>query len=107
GSGGRGRAWPRSGGSGCESRRSQTSRLPAALSRQRFALCYNTIGTAFSTRIPMRTARPGSRALIVTLLDNIRWEHTVFALPFAYIGAVLAAGGLSRPSILLWITLAM
>jgi 4-hydroxybenzoate polyprenyltransferase len=55
----------------------------------------------------MSAAQPTPRPLIVTLLDNIRWEHTVFALPFAYIGAVLAAGGLPRLATLAWITLAM
>jgi 4-hydroxybenzoate polyprenyltransferase len=47
------------------------------------------------------------RPTILTLLDNIKWEHTIFALPFAYLGAVLAAGGLPRLDALLWITLAM
>jgi len=55
----------------------------------------------------MSTAQPAPRPLIVTLLDNIRWEHTVFALPFAYIGAVLAADGLPSLATLAWITLAM
>jgi 4-hydroxybenzoate polyprenyltransferase len=47
------------------------------------------------------------RPTILTLLDNIKWEHTIFALPFAYLGAVLASGGLPRLDALLWITLAM
>jgi 4-hydroxybenzoate polyprenyltransferase len=47
------------------------------------------------------------RPTILILLDNIKWEHTIFALPFAYLGAVLAAGGLPRLDALLWITLAM
>jgi 4-hydroxybenzoate polyprenyltransferase len=48
----------------------------------------------------------GIRALRV-LLDNIRFEHTIFALPFAYLGMVLAADG--RPTFhqFVWITLAM
>lgn len=41
------------------------------------------------------------------ILEMIRFEHTVFALPFAYMGAVLAARGLPPPFKLLWITLAM
>src|SRR5262249_1755157 len=48
-----------------------------------------------------------TRPTFLTLLDNIKWEHTIFALPFAYVGAVLAAGGLPRLDTLLWITLAM
>jgi 4-hydroxybenzoate polyprenyltransferase len=41
------------------------------------------------------------------LLDMIRFEHTVFALPFAYAGMVLGAGGLPSLPQLVWITLAM
>jgi 4-hydroxybenzoate polyprenyltransferase len=55
----------------------------------------------------MDATRPSLRPLILTLLDNIKWEHTIFALPFAYLGAVLAAGGLPQLDMLLWITLAM
>ena len=40
-------------------------------------------------------------------LDLIKFEHTVFALPFAYMGMVLAAGGLPDVRTFLWITLAM
>lgn len=42
-----------------------------------------------------------------TTLDMIRIEHTLFALPFALLGAVLAAAGLPAPRQLLWIALAM
>ena len=37
----------------------------------------------------------------------IKIEHTLFALPFAFLGAVLAAGGLPTAQQALWITLAM
>jgi 4-hydroxybenzoate polyprenyltransferase len=37
----------------------------------------------------------------------VKVEHTVFALPFAYIGAFLAVGGVPSASDLLWITIAM
>lgn len=40
-------------------------------------------------------------------LEMIKIEHTLFALPFAYLGAFLAAGGLPPLAKLLWITLAM
>lgn len=40
-------------------------------------------------------------------LDMIKWEHSVFALPFALCGAMLAAGGLPRGSQLGWIVVAM
>ena len=37
----------------------------------------------------------------------IKWEHSVFALPFALCGALLAAGGLPRIHDLAWIVVAM
>ena len=37
----------------------------------------------------------------------IKWEHSVFALPFALCGAMLAAGGLPSLRQLLWIVVAM
>jgi 4-hydroxybenzoate polyprenyltransferase len=40
-------------------------------------------------------------------LEMIRFEHTVFALPFAYLGMVLAAGGLPTLAQFAWITVAM
>jgi 4-hydroxybenzoate polyprenyltransferase len=40
-------------------------------------------------------------------LDLVRFEHTIFALPFAYIGMVLAADGLPSLWVLLWVTVAM
>ena len=40
-------------------------------------------------------------------LDTIKFEHTVFALPFAYVAMVLAADGWPGWRTLLWVTLAM
>ncbi len=40
-------------------------------------------------------------------LAEIRVEHTLFALPFAYVGAILGARGLPAVSKLFWITLAV
>ncbi|HET9097269.1 MAG TPA: UbiA-like polyprenyltransferase [Candidatus Baltobacteraceae bacterium] len=40
-------------------------------------------------------------------LKEIRIEHTLFALPFAYVGAVFAARGVPSLHALLWITLAV
>jgi len=37
----------------------------------------------------------------------VKFEHTIFALPFAYVGAFLAADGIPSGHDLLWITLAM
>ncbi|MFL6227897.1 MAG: UbiA-like polyprenyltransferase [Pyrinomonadaceae bacterium] len=42
-----------------------------------------------------------------TTLEMIKIEHTLFALPFAFLGAALAARGLPTAWQLLWITLAM
>ena len=40
-------------------------------------------------------------------LSLVKFEHTIFALPFAYIGAFLAVGGVPSGGDLLWITVAM
>ena len=40
-------------------------------------------------------------------LEMIKIEHTLFALPFAFLGAVLAARGLPSARQIIWITLAM
>lgn len=37
----------------------------------------------------------------------IKFEHTLFALPFAFLGAILAANGLPTISQMVWITVAM
>jgi 4-hydroxybenzoate polyprenyltransferase len=49
---------------------------------------------------------PILRNLRVTL-EMIKWEHSIFALPFALCGAMLAAGGLPTAHQLLWIVIAM
>jgi 4-hydroxybenzoate polyprenyltransferase len=46
----------------------------------------------------------GRAALFARL---VKVEHTVFALPFAYVGAFLAVGGVPSTHDLLWITVAM
>src|SRR5215470_13438157 len=42
-----------------------------------------------------------------TTLSMIKFEHTLFALPFAFLGAILAANGLPTWRQILWITVAM
>jgi 4-hydroxybenzoate polyprenyltransferase len=37
----------------------------------------------------------------------VKFEHTIFALPFAYVGAFLAVGGIPSTHDLVWITVAM
>src|SRR5215472_14588549 len=44
---------------------------------------------------------------IGTTLEMIKIEHTLFALPFAFLGAVLAARGIPTAWQILWITIAM
>ncbi len=56
-------------------------------------------------------ARPGRitapLAIFRLVLREIRVEHTLFALPFAYVGALMGARGLPTLWQLLWITLAV
>lgn len=49
---------------------------------------------------------PFLRNIGVTL-EMIKWEHSVFALPFALCGAMLAAGGVPAATTLGWILLCM
>src|SRR6201992_853903 len=44
---------------------------------------------------------------IGTTLEMIKWEHSIFALPFALTGAMLAARGWPRPLQLFWIIVCM
>jgi len=58
----------------------------------------------------MRGNRADGESELSTLrhfLDAIKFEHTVFALPFAYIAMVLAADGWPGWRVLVWVTLAM
>jgi 4-hydroxybenzoate polyprenyltransferase len=44
---------------------------------------------------------------IRTTLEMIKWEHSIFALPFALTAMLLAAGGLPRWRTVVWIVVAM
>ncbi|MBM9538412.1 UbiA-like polyprenyltransferase [Desulfobulbus alkaliphilus] len=44
---------------------------------------------------------------ISTLLEMIKFKHTVFAMPFALMGAFLAGGGVPGLSVFFWVVLAM
>src|SRR5207248_9152101 len=48
--------------------------------------------------------QPGAAVLFARL---VKFEHTIFALPFAYVGALLAVRGVPSGHDLLWITVAM
>lgn len=43
----------------------------------------------------------------VRYLRMIRFSHSIFALPFAFTGALIAAAGIPAPGTIFWITLAM
>ena len=44
---------------------------------------------------------------IKTTLEMIKWEHSIFALPFALCGAMLAAGGMPTAAKIGWIVVCM
>ncbi len=46
-------------------------------------------------------------ARLRTYLELVRFEHTLFALPFAYVGMLLAARGWPGGWVFFWVTLAM
>jgi 4-hydroxybenzoate polyprenyltransferase len=49
----------------------------------------------------------GILASLRLFLETIRFSHTIFALPFALTGAVLAARGIPSPPVIFWILAAM
>src|SRR5262245_57913082 len=55
--------------------------------------------------MPLATARPLRTLGIV--LEMIKFEHTLFALPFAFLGMMLAAGGWPSWRVVFWIVVAM
>jgi 4-hydroxybenzoate polyprenyltransferase len=58
-----------------------------------------------ATTLPARPRGLGPR--VRTFLEAIKFEHTIFALPFAYLGMLLAARGAPTLRQLFWITVAM
>jgi 4-hydroxybenzoate polyprenyltransferase len=50
---------------------------------------------------------PGLFSKLKTTIEMIKFEHTLFALPFALLGAILAANGLPEWWQIFWITIAM
>src|SRR5438094_594855 len=49
----------------------------------------------------------GLAAKLQVFLEAIKFEHTIFALPFAYLGMLLAARGAPTLRQFVWITVAM
>lgn len=61
-----------------------------------------------TTQSPTPVTRPwSSMGRLGVLLDSIRFEHSIFALPFAYLGMILAARGFPTIWQFFWITIAM
>ena len=56
------------------------------------------------TTTPNPTGALGQATLFARL---VKLEHTIFALPFAYVGAFLAVGGVPSARAFIWITVAM
>ena len=44
---------------------------------------------------------------LTRFISLVKFEHTIFALPFAYVGAFLAVDGVPSAHDLIWITVAM
>lgn len=68
----------------------------------------------FSAGAPMSYGARERQSLVTglvgstrTTLEMIKFEHTLFALPFALLGAVLAADGLPPARVVFWIIVAM
>lgn len=49
----------------------------------------------------------GPVAKVRTYAELVKFEHTIFALPFAYLGTFLASRGLPSLRVFIWVTLAM
>ena len=69
--------------------------------------------SAATTPAPAQTQAPpvepprGIAGKVRTFLEAIKFEHTIFALPFAYLGMLLAARGAPSLGQFVWITVAM
>jgi 4-hydroxybenzoate polyprenyltransferase len=55
----------------------------------------------------MTNIYPEPSGTAVSFARLVKFEHTIFALPFAYVGAMLAVDGIPSAHDLLWITVAM
>jgi 4-hydroxybenzoate polyprenyltransferase len=62
--------------------------------------------TAINTKIITKTAKKTAKKTGI-FLEMIKFSHTIFALPFALTGALLAAGGFPSLRQTVWIVLAM
>jgi 4-hydroxybenzoate polyprenyltransferase len=53
------------------------------------------------------TMPPGMLKPLTTTLEMIKFQHTIFALPFAFLGAMTAAQGIPSLRVVFWIIVAM
>jgi 4-hydroxybenzoate polyprenyltransferase len=60
-----------------------------------------------STRPPASARLLKGQARLALFLETVKFEHTVFALPFAYLALFLAADGFPSGADFAWITIAM
>jgi len=63
--------------------------------------------TMTTTSAPKQASSSSLFGKVRVFLEMIKFSHTLFALPFAFTGAVLAAGGLPTPAQCGWILAAM
>jgi len=87
-------------------RAAQSSSISIAVGRGSRDLRPSTQDRAPKTLCNYNRFVPILHNLRVTL-EMIKWEHSIFALPFALCGAMLAAGGLPTPHQFVWIVVAM
>ena len=68
---------------------------------------YACVGRCYHKEVNQAAAATSRRLTLKTYLDFVKFEHTLFALPFAYGGMLLATRGWPGWSVFFWITVAM
>src|SRR5712671_4282871 len=90
----------------CGQSRSHLLIVPISFHREKVGRNAGFQAATESCLLPYNLSVPLLRNLRATL-EMIKWEHSIFALPFALCGAMLAASGLPTAHQLLWIVVAM
>src|SRR5438132_764263 len=84
---------------------------PARMTTFTSTSCLQRVDGTPASSAPSGTSIPAMTGLVAPLPARfarlVKLEHTLFALPFAYVGAFLAVDGVPSAHDLLWITLAM
>ena len=68
---------------------------------------FDFLSTVSTPRSPFYNVRVSLVKGLTVTLEMIKWEHSVFALPFALCATMLAAGGVPSAHQLTWIVVAM